>query len=175
MGEIRPIAANAALRAFQNRWRSASSRATRTSSEPLRSQIAVTSSKRVSHSRSAPSSSTSSAAPRIGKPACAACSAASIAFASIISIAPGTIPPCTISDTASPASRVWSKNATSVRTVSGDGHDPQPHLRGDAERALGADERAEQVVAGRVELVAADLDHLAVGEHDLEAGARSWS
>ena len=81
----------------------------------------MTSSKRASHSRSAPSSSTSSAAPRIGKPAFAACSAASIAFASIISIAPGTTPPWTISDTASPASRVLSKNATIVRTVSGEG------------------------------------------------------
>ena len=38
-----------------------------------------------------------------------------------------------------------------------------------AERALRADERAEQVVARRVELAAAELDHLAVGEHDLEA------
>ena len=115
------MAAKAALRAFQKRWRSGSSRATRTSSEPLRSQIAVTSSKRAAHSRSAPSSSTSSAAPRIGKPALAACSAASIAFASIISIAPGTTPPWTISETASPASRVLSKKATIVRTVSGEG------------------------------------------------------
>ena len=37
---MRPIAGNAALRVFQNSWRSASSRATRTSSEPQRSQIA---------------------------------------------------------------------------------------------------------------------------------------
>ena len=49
-------------------------------------------------------------------------------------------------------------------------HHPQPHLRGDAERALGAHERAEQVVAGRVEFHPAEGDHLAVGQHDLEPG-----
>ena len=54
-------------------------------------------------------------------PAWAICSDASIARASIISIAPGTTPPWTISDTASPAAWVESKNATSVLTVSGDG------------------------------------------------------
>ncbi len=48
-------------------------------------------------------------------------SAASIAFSSIISIAAGTIPRCTISDTASPASLVQSKKATSVFVVSGEG------------------------------------------------------
>ena len=36
---MRPIAGNAALRVFQKSWRSASSRATRTSSEPHCSQI----------------------------------------------------------------------------------------------------------------------------------------
>ena len=40
---------------------------------------------------------------------------------SIISIAPGTIPPDTISDTTSPAFTVEPKNATSVRTDSGFG------------------------------------------------------
>jgi hypothetical protein len=50
------------------------------------------------------------------------------------------------------------------------GDHAQPHLGRHAERALGADERAEQVIARRVELVAADLDHLAVGEHELQAG-----
>ena len=39
----------------------------------------------------------------------------------------------------------------------------------DAERALGADEDAEQIVARRVERLAAELDQLAVGQHDLEA------
>ena len=118
---MRPMAGNAALRIFQNRARSASSRAMRTSSEPQRSQTATTSSKRASHSFSEPSSSTSSAAARSSQPAPAICSEASIVFASIISIAPGTMPPWTISDTASPAACVESKNATSVLTASGDG------------------------------------------------------
>ena len=41
------------------------------------------------------------------------------------------------------------KAASSVRTASGVPRQPHGDLGGDAERALGADERAEQVVAGR--------------------------
>ena len=55
------------------------------------------------------------------QPALPICSEASIARASIISIAPGTTPPWTISETASPAACVESKNATSVLTASGEG------------------------------------------------------
>ncbi len=40
---------------------------------------------------------------------------------SIISMAPGTMPAATISDTTSPASEVESKNATRVRTDAGAG------------------------------------------------------
>ena len=87
-------------------------------------------------------------------------SAARIERLSIISIAPGTIPSATISDTTSPACTVEPKNATSVRTASGFGHHPQPDLGGDAERALGADEGAQQVVARVVELLAAELHQL---------------
>ena len=50
------------------------------------------------------------------------------------------------------------------------GHDPQPDLGCDAERPLRADEGAEQVEPGRVELLAAQPCDLAVGEHELEAG-----
>ena len=89
---------------------------------------------------------------------------------SIISIAPGMTPPETISETASPAALVVSKNATIVLIASGTGIDAQRDLRADAERALRADERAEQVVAGMVELLAAERHDRAVGEHDLEAG-----
>ena len=42
--------------------------------------------------------------------------------------------------------------------------------RRDAERALGPHERPDQVVARRVEPLAAELHDLAVGEHDLQAG-----
>ena len=63
-----------------------------------------------------------SAAPAsVGKPAPTACSAAWIVSVSIISIAPGTTPPETISETVSPASPVVAKNATIVLTVSGTG------------------------------------------------------
>jgi hypothetical protein len=48
---------------------------------------------------------------------------------------------------------------------------PQGHGGGDAEGALGADEGAEQVVAGPVGgLAASQVDQLAVGQHHLEAG-----
>jgi hypothetical protein len=87
---------------------------------PLVSQIATTSSKQALHSASEPSSSMISAAPAsVGKPAPTACSAAWIVRVSIISIAPGTTPPETISDTVSPAAAVVWKNATIVLTVSG--------------------------------------------------------
>ena len=91
-------------------------------SEPLRSQIATTSSKHASHSASEPSSSMTSAAPTsVGKPAPTAFSAAWIVRLSIISIAPGMTPPETISETASPAALVVSKNATIVLIASGTG------------------------------------------------------
>ena len=89
---------------------------------------------------------------------------------SIISIAPGTTPPETIAETASPAALVVSKNATIVLTASGTGTTRSVIFVQIAERALRADERAEQVVAGRVDLLAAERDDLAVGEHDLQAG-----
>ena len=60
---MRPIAANAALRAVQITVRSASSFATRIEVAPASSHIDTTCSKRVSHSASEPSSSTTSAAP----------------------------------------------------------------------------------------------------------------
>ena len=51
----------------------------------------------------------------------------------------------------------------------GRGHDADDDLRRHAERALGADEDPAQVVAGQVELLAAQLHDRAVGEHDLQA------
>src|SRR3954453_17146782 len=109
-----------------------------------------------------------------------------MASSSIISIAPGTTPLVTISPTVSPAARVESKNATSVLTVSGTGTTRShafvatpggppgpahayPPIRRDAECALGADERAEQFIARRIDLSASEPDHLAVGQHDLQA------
>ncbi len=67
-----------------------------------------------------------------------------------------------IADVAAPASSVEANPASSVRHVLR--QPDQPHGDGgdDAERALGADDRAEQVVAGRVGRGAAELDHVAV-------------
>ena len=52
----------------------------------------------------------------------------------------------------------------------GQPHQPDGDLGGDAERALGADERAEQVVAGRVGRLAAEPHDVAVGRDDLDPG-----
>jgi hypothetical protein len=116
------MAGNAALRIRQNTSRSAGSRATRTSSAPATRHSCATSSKRASISAAGPSSSTISAAPAsAGQPARAICSDASIESESIISIAPGTTPAATISDTAWPACAGDPKKATSVCTDSGVG------------------------------------------------------
>ena len=60
------------------------------------------------------------------------------------------MPASTIAETASPAAPVSSKKATIVRTLSGAGITRSQISGGHAERALGADERAQQVIAGRV-------------------------
>ena len=93
-----------------------------------------------------------------------AASTASIVSASIISIAAGRIPAAITCETASPAA-----------SVDGEAGEQRPHRLGrpqhahddpdrDPERALGADEHAEQVGAL---VVARERDELAVGEHDV--------
>jgi hypothetical protein len=116
------MAAKAALRAFQMSARSASSAAIRIPVAPLRSHTASTSSKRAAHSDSEPSSSMISEAPASrGLPACVAASVAWMANGSMISMAPGTMPAATTSDTLRPAASGDVKYATTVRTASGAG------------------------------------------------------
>jgi hypothetical protein len=47
--------------------------------------------------------------------------------------------------------------------------DAENHFCGDAESAFGADENAEEIIAGRVESFSAEVDEGAVGEDDFEA------
>ena len=54
------------------------------------------------------------------------------------------------------------------RDLLGPAHDAERDPHGDAECALRADERAEQVRTRLVEALAAELDELAVGQHDRE-------
>ena len=76
----------------------------RTPVAPLASQKRTTSSKRAAHSDSDPSSSTISSAPTSsGFPAWVAASVASMARWSMISMAPGTTPADTMSETTWPA------------------------------------------------------------------------
>ena len=85
-----------------------------------------------------------------------------MASASIISMAAGMMPAEMIADTAWPAVSVSGNPASSVCTACGETGQADGDLGRDAERALGPDERAEQVVPGEVERGAADLDQLAL-------------
>ena len=164
------MAGKAALRIFQKTWRSASSRATRTSLQPAFSHSSPTWSKVASSSACGPSSSTSSAAPASsGQPAWAIASEAPIVRLSIISMAPGTTPGRDDGRHRVPGvpGRLEEGHERAHRL--GRGHDADGDLRRHAERALRADEDAAQVVAGQVELLAAQLDDRAVGQHDLQA------
>ena len=62
-----------------------------------------------------------------------------------------------IADTAAPASSVLGNAGQQGPHGLRRAHQPDGHLGGDAERALRADDRAEQVVAGRVGRLAAEL------------------
>ena len=150
-----------------------SSRATRISHAPSRSQIAHDLARSASHSRLGPSSSTSSAAPLAsGSRRRRIFSEASIERRSIISIAPrarSRAETIVGHHAAGRRGRVEERDERAARAP-GAGIDPQRDLRGDAERALGADERAEQVVARAGRALAAELHQLAVGEHDLQTG-----
>ena len=104
-----------------------------------------------------------------------AASAASMASASIISMAAGRMPAAMIPDTASPAWSVDGKAARKVRVASG--------LR--SRRTVTSvtmpsvpsepTTRAEQVVAGRVGRVAAQLHDVAAVGHEPRRQRRGWS
>ena len=73
--------------------------------------------------------------------------------------------------------------AGGFRGVKADQHRPgafrcleQAHgrLGDDAELAFRADDQAEDIVAGSVEVIAADIDDLAVHQHDAQAQADCW-
>ena len=80
------------------------------------------------------------------------------------------MPPATMADTASPAASSEWNAASCVVTASGRPDDAQGDLRGDPERSLRADEQPEQVAAVGVERLPAELEQLAVGQHDPEPG-----
>ena len=71
--------------------------------------------------------------------------------------------------TAAPASLVRRKRGEEGLHGFGALDDAENHFGGDAERAFGADENAEEIVAGSVERFSAEVDERAVGENDFEA------
>ena len=96
-------------------------------------------------------------------------STARVQSASIISSAAGTIPSAMIALT------VAVPSSTALEVEQHRAHrgwrlgQLDADLGGDAEHALAADERAPQVEAARLGVLAADDDDLALREHDLEA------
>ena len=93
-----------------------------------------------------------------------------MASASIISIAAGRMPAPMIADTAAPPCPVVPNAASRVGTASREPGQLHDDLGDDAERALRADERAEQVVPGRRAGAVAEPGQLAGRGHDLQAG-----
>ena len=87
---------------------------------------------------------------------------------SIISIAAGTMRRAIMPATAALAVSMLGNTARIVLTALGDRHQAHPDAGDDAQRALGADDQSHQVVARRVGGAAADLHHLAIGQHDFE-------
>ena len=73
-------------------------------------------------------------------------------------------------ETAAPAASIVWKPASSVRTACGVRTMPERDARRDPERALRADDHAEEVGPVRVERLAAELDDLAVGQDERQAG-----
>ena len=88
---------------------------------------------------------------------------------SIISIAPGIIPAAIIAETARVALST-SANIAEQRAIGlGLAHELERRARHDSGGAFGADHRAHQVVAAALLGRAAELDDLAVGQHQLDA------
>ena len=85
------------------------------------------------------------------------------------SIATGMMPAAMIAATQSPASSTFEKPTSTGRAPFGGAQDPHGRLGDDAELPLRAADEAEQVVAAAVEVLAADLDHGAVDQHQGDA------
>ena len=79
------------------------------------------------------------------------------------------MPAAMIAEVAAPAWSVLSKPTRSVRTSSGQADQPDGHRGDDAERALGADDGAEQVVAGAVGRDPAERHDVALGGDEVGA------
>ena len=168
------MAGKAALRVFQKSWRSASSRATRTSLAAAPARTARRPRRSAPRTRpAAPSSSTSSAAPASsGQPAWAiGLGGADRQVVHHLDRARHDARPRRCPTPPARRARVESKNATSVRTDSGVGTTRSDDLRGHAQRALGADERAAAGRSpGRSSSLPPSCTTVAVGQHDLQAG-----
>ena len=84
-------------------------------------------------------------------------------------MAAGTMPAAMIADVAAPAWSVLSKPTSRVRTSSGQADQPDGGGRDDAERALGADDGPEQVVAGGVRRDSSERHRLPLRGHEVGA------
>ena len=87
----------------------------------------------------------------------------------MISIPPGMIPAPITAATQSPAPSTVEKPMSSARAPGRLWQDADGDLGNDAQHALGADHDAEQIVALRIEMLAAEPDDLAVDHHHFDA------
>ena len=95
--------------------------------------------------------------------------ATAMAGLSMYSMATGMMPEPMMAATHWPAASQELKPSSTGRAACGLRQDLQRRFGDDAELALGADDERQEVVAFRIEVRAADLDDLAVHQHDLEA------
>ena len=165
------MAGKAALRIFQKTWRSASSRATRTSlAARLLAQLRRP---RRSAPRTRPAGRRARRAARrrasSGQPAWAMPPRRRSLRLSIISIAPGTTPAETMFDTACPACAGTRRRPRACAPPPGVGTTRTMIFVATPSVPSEPTKTPQQVVAGQVELLAAQLHDRAVGEHDLQA------
>ena len=106
---------------------------------------------------------------RADSSACTNCSTARVAGWSIISRPAGMMPAAMIAPTAAPAFSTSSNAASATCASCGFGSELDGDLGDDGEQPFAAVDQRQQVVARRVERVAAELDDLAGDEHAAHA------
>ena len=164
------MAGKAALRIFQKTWRSASSRATRTSLQPAFSHSAPTWSKRRLELGLRPVELDEQGRAGVERPARVGHRLRG-ADRQVVHHLDGPGHDARRDDVRHRVPGVPGRLEEGDERAHrlGRGHDADDDLRRHAQRALRADEDPAQVVAREVELLAAQLHDRAVGEHDLQA------
>ena len=104
-----------------------------------------------------------------GKPGLTAASAARIVVRSIISMAAGMMPAAMTSETAFPRRVCRIERGQQRAHRLGTAQQPEGHLRDHGQRPLRPHQHPEEIEPGAVERRSPEVDHLAVGQHRLDA------